>query len=248
MVPRRSPTVPLSSTVLAASFVAALAPAAGGVPGTSTDEPGLFLDWEADSDCDGTGVRPAVERLLGTSLEHAASPGLRSRVRLREVDDGLHRILEVQHGGERSERELHVATCAEAVDAVALVLALAIDPNAGTRGEPDEALGPSSSSEADNAAPGSNSEADNAASRAPGARAALEPLPPPAALPDAKSSSERKLPSSRPTALPDFLSQHGNYAPVPLTLRFGVRAGASLGALPEASPGLGLAVGVDWGT
>ncbi len=66
-------------------------------------------------------VSPAPTTLSGASARVAVEPG------------GFRVNLRVEQQGQLRERLLHTKTCMEALDAAALVVALAIDPNAATR-------------------------------------------------------------------------------------------------------------------
>lgn len=92
----------------------------------------LRLDWQAPAACPrATAIVPRVEALLAARIEAVLQHDLRIRVALARVNSGRFRLeLELEAGDERWQRELTTATCEQAASAGALMIALAIDPNA----------------------------------------------------------------------------------------------------------------------
>ncbi|HWB75607.1 MAG TPA: hypothetical protein VG755_11650 [Nannocystaceae bacterium] len=97
------------------------------------------LRWDAPSECpDATAVRGAVERRLGRAITGELGAGLVIDVRAKQQDDGRWHVALGMHGeaGE-AQRELSDASdCNAAVEAAALVIAIAIDPELAS-GVPD---------------------------------------------------------------------------------------------------------------
>ena len=97
------------------------------------------LRWDAPSECpDATAVRSAVERRLGRAIAGELGAGLVIDVRAKQQDDGRWHVALGMHGeaGE-AQRELSDASdCNAAVEAAALVIAIAIDPELAS-GVPD---------------------------------------------------------------------------------------------------------------
>ncbi len=107
----------------------------------------LELDWSAPSDCPNEdALRAAIERLLGYSLEPDAASHVYAHAFVFRPETGpleLHLAI-TEPGGRPNERRIASQSCAELADAAALIIALAIDPEAGTADAP-EALAPAPS-------------------------------------------------------------------------------------------------------
>jgi len=93
--------------------------------------PPIDIQWEAPGECpDAQGVRAAIERLLGRPLETlAAPPNVRASGKVRKNDAGNWEVKVELAVGERVESDDLVAKrCSALADAMALKVALAIDP------------------------------------------------------------------------------------------------------------------------
>jgi hypothetical protein len=112
-----------------------------------TDNPPIDIQWEAPAECpNASSVRASTERLLGKQLDSLPGPDVRARGTVQKSEGGnweLHVVLVV---GERTEEDILVAKkCRALADAMALKVALAIDPLAvvdSVQSRPDETLAP----------------------------------------------------------------------------------------------------------
>jgi hypothetical protein len=92
------------------------------------DEPRVELAWTAPEGCpDGARVVAEVERLLGPAGARPPRP-IRAAAVVTRVGEGFVVKLETASDAGTRARELHGATCGGIGDAVALILALMIDP------------------------------------------------------------------------------------------------------------------------
>lgn len=99
----------------------------------------LALAWSAPADCPSRDTVVAeVRRLLGGKIDNPRNVSARAAISHRESYH-LHLTLMVE-GSERA-RDVEAPTCAALGDTAALIVALAIDPNAGA-GEEDSPAGP----------------------------------------------------------------------------------------------------------
>jgi len=140
----------LRASCAAAALLALASPArADEAPPRAADEApprGLELDWSAPSDCpDEDSVRAAVERLVGRRLDPGAATPIYARAFILRPENGRLRLdLSVtEPGAQPHERRVEAQRCAELADAAALIIALAIDPEAGAH---DESAQPAPSS------------------------------------------------------------------------------------------------------
>ncbi|WP_437878103.1 hypothetical protein [Sorangium sp. So ce513] len=215
------------SVALAAALAAAATEARAGEGAWGVD-----LDWAAPDACaDGGRVLAEIEQRLGRPAAAHGGPRLRARAEVSQNARGswdLH--LTTTLGEATSSRDLHGETCAELASAAALIIALALDPEAAARAP----MG---------SAPGTGPEADTDAGALPDAGPGA--LPDEAAEPDAGAAGTPPAASSptppdagRPAAVG---APHG----APLDLRGTLRAFGVLdaSALPAVAPGAGVAAG-----
>lgn len=95
----------------------------------SRAEEALELTWTAPAECaDADAVRASVRQMVRS----AEGPKLAARVVVRKETSGYHADVSLDRGAGASGnvRSLEGSTCAEVTDAVALVLALTLDPTA----------------------------------------------------------------------------------------------------------------------
>lgn len=90
----------------------------------------IDVQWEAPAECpDARGVTAKVERLLGGRLSGAQGRSVRARGVVRQNEAGNWELQSTLSVGEQTENDTLVAKrCASLGDAMALKLALAIDP------------------------------------------------------------------------------------------------------------------------
>lgn len=103
----------------------------GATPAASPDATAPFeLLWSAPAECpDAKAARGSIERHLGRTLDAELGHGMRVAVAVEHGGDGWRATLGFDGTRGRSSRELAPsADCARAVDAAALVIAIAIDP------------------------------------------------------------------------------------------------------------------------
>lgn len=101
--------------------------------------PPFELRWDAPRECpDATAVRGAVERRLGRAINGELGAGLVIDVRATKQDDGRWHVALGMHGeaGEAQRELADASDCTAAVEAAALVIAIAIDPELAA-GVPD---------------------------------------------------------------------------------------------------------------
>ncbi len=91
------------------------------------EEPRLWLRWSAPPECQGTAeVERQLEALLDRELDFAALPD--TGVALRWELGRWVVVVRLRQGAGWGQREFRTPSCAQAFDAVALTLALALDP------------------------------------------------------------------------------------------------------------------------
>ncbi|WP_437596080.1 hypothetical protein [Sorangium sp. So ce590] len=124
----------LAALALAATAAEARASAAEGAANAG----GVELDWIAPGECADRGrVLAEIEQRLGRSSEANGEPPLKARAVVSRNERGSWDLrLTTALGETTRSRELHGETCAELADAAALIIALAIDPDAASRGTP----------------------------------------------------------------------------------------------------------------
>lgn len=158
----------------------------------------------------------------------------------RGADGAIAAELVVTHSsGKRSVRRLTAPSCSEAVDALALVIAITLDPASVTQGAGGSADSGSASGEGPEGSPGSDGSPGSAGET--GSRATE---------PKTKTSEPAKPASSTPAEeQPPDAGAAQSREPGGETV-FHWRAGAALRALlgpaPELMPGLALAIGASW--
>jgi hypothetical protein len=95
-----------------------------------TPPPAIEIQWEAPAACpDAARVRALTERLLGKSLSVSVPSGVRASGKVTQNDAGKWQLRTQLVVGERVEEETLVANkCSALAEAMALKLALALDP------------------------------------------------------------------------------------------------------------------------
>jgi hypothetical protein len=106
------------------------------VSGARADELVLALDAPCT---DADRVRAEVESLLGRALR-PGDPVVQSQLVVVETADGFAARLSIERDGGVTERELEANTCERLASALALMLALALDPALGAAPPPDPEL------------------------------------------------------------------------------------------------------------
>ena len=118
----------------------------------AADPPPLTLDWQGPDDCQAAPrVSSEVRRLVG-----GERPGesLVARVKVARKGKRWHLSLATEHGGRATSRELDAESCGAAADAVAMILALTLDPSRAVGSDEDAGPPPvDAASEPDVAAP-----------------------------------------------------------------------------------------------
>ncbi|WP_437795941.1 hypothetical protein [Sorangium sp. So ce693] len=189
---------------------------------------GVELDWIAPGECADRGrVLAEIEQRLGRSSAANGEPSLKARAVVSRNERGSWDLrLTTTLGETTHSRELHGETCAELADAAALIIALAIDPDAASRStptaDPDTGAGPGELSGADPGA-GADPEVD--------------------AAPDAPTAADAPPAVSPPPGASAAPAQHPSR---PLELRGTLRASGVLdtASLPAVAPGAAIAAGV----
>ncbi len=178
----------------------------------------VSLSWQGPESC---AARAAVEREVERLLAHAKAPTspLIVSARVEIAGDGAHvLLLETEDETRRFRRELEAAACDELIKPAALVIALAIDPDATARALNEEPSPP---------------EAPKPVAQAP----ATEPA----------AAAERSEPlRAAPIVSPPVRDPGTGQDRAAADWRFYLRAfgGADFGVLPSASIGPGGAIGV----
>jgi hypothetical protein len=178
--------------LLVASAVAILSGIAAAEPAAP-----LRVTWSAPADCPSeASVRARVDALLHASADAALGAGMAVDARARAVDDGTWLVeLDLTSAGARRRRSIPGGRdCKEAAEAAAVVIAIAIDPEAASRvaDAPDEVATPDPESTAIPEAP-SVPEPDPAPQEAP-----AEPDPTPRPLLSPRADAAPKLPAASP--------------------------------------------------
>jgi hypothetical protein len=95
-----------------------------------TELPPIDITWEAPAECPGISAElAAIERLLGRPLDAARDGKVSARGQVRRTEDGSWELRAVLEAGGHVETETMVAKRCQALgDAMALKIALAIDP------------------------------------------------------------------------------------------------------------------------
>ena len=99
------------------------------------EERGFELTWQGPEECaERSRALSSVERLLGAPPEQLATPPLAVLASVASATSGEWRVrLVITREGTSRTRELRGHSCPELADAVALILALAIDPEVFSR-------------------------------------------------------------------------------------------------------------------
>ncbi|XXX79849.1 hypothetical protein WMF30_13850 [Sorangium sp. So ce134] len=228
---------------LALAMLAALAAMAGDARAdTAASASGVELDWIAPGECADRGrVLAEIEQRLGRPSEQDGEPLLKARAVVSRNGRGSWDLrLTTTLGETTRSRELHGETCAELADAAALIIALAIDPDAANRGPLEAAPGAG-------AGPGAISSAEPGAGVAPSAGAAPEVD----AAPGAPTAAEPPPAASPPegASAPAAPAQRAARPSRPLELRGTLRASGVLdtASLPAVAPGAAISAGVLFG-
>jgi hypothetical protein len=159
----------------------------------------LSLSWSAPSGCPSRdAVVGEIRRLLGGSIENPRGISARAEIEARSGGDYQLHIALRSDQGERM-REVEAPTCAELADAAALIIALAIDPNA-VANAPETPPSPASPSPVP-----SETEATSA-TPAPAPTPSESPAPPPTSPPWSVAS----LPSAAPAPPPPRSDIHAH--------------------------------------
>ncbi|WP_438010008.1 hypothetical protein WME89_15935 [Sorangium sp. So ce321] len=229
MPPARRAHRGISLALAAAALAAPVAEARAGEGAWGVD-----LDWIAPGACaDREPVLAEIEQRLGRPAAAHGGARLKARAEASQNERGswdLH--LTTTLGEATRSRDLHGETCAELASAAALIIALAIDPEAVARG-------PASAEPGAGAAPGAGEGAEPDQTGAPDAVPAADALPeatsPPAPDPGAPAASAPVEARPSPGVAP---------SPGP-RLRGALRALGVLdtSALPAVAPGAGIAAG-----
>jgi hypothetical protein len=201
------------------------------------DGPGFTLDWQSYPACDGSRVRPAVERLLGSARQQTAAPLLHARAQLSGTAQGYSLVIDVVQDTTHSSRRLEVASCDEAVGTTALVLALAIDPDIASR-VPADSL-PATARFNEPAHP-------RVAPTPPPSFSQPPPSPAGARARYAADTRQRSL-SSDAHKVNAHSRGSAPASPWPLSGFMATTGALSFGTLPAVAPGLALAGGVNVG-
>jgi hypothetical protein len=95
-----------------------------------TDPPPIAIQWEAPAECpDAASLRAGIERLLGKRLPTAEGRHVRAEGKIQKTEAGNWELQSVLAVGEHIEQETLIAKRCQALgDAMALKVALAIDP------------------------------------------------------------------------------------------------------------------------
>ncbi len=205
----------------------------------------LFVDAEPTCATD-TAIAARVATRSQKLAFAADGGGPQLRVRIERTAAGaVDAALWIAIDGRSSERRLHAASCAEAVDAVALLITLALDPAAATRAQtPRSKPAP--------AAP--STPAPPSAAEAPPSAASLDagpsPAPPPAPVATGSPREPEREPAKGAPAEFSFaahLEGRGLFGPAPAML-----TGAGIAVLVSwerdsvLTPALGLAASHSW--
>lgn len=109
-------------------------------PDATAEPPGLAIEWDAPRSCPSNAKAMAwVEDHLGRTLVPPLGDGLTIRVRVRSRGSAWDVRLFVNDGERTRQRKLKPRrSCEEATKAAALIVAIAIDPEAEGRADPTE--------------------------------------------------------------------------------------------------------------
>jgi hypothetical protein len=177
------------STAIAAAVAAPLLLL--GLAGAQTDEEPVFLEYHAPATCENDAQFFARARVRAPRMR-LARPDERARMFVVDVEQRggrtFGRLTVRNPEGRQTVREIEARDCSEAVDALALILALAVNPRAADA--PPGAMNPPTEG-APRAAP-------------PGAPEAAPTAPAPAAQPTAPSAAARApTPATGPSPAPE---------------------------------------------
>jgi hypothetical protein len=195
------------------------------------------LEVQALPDC--TSREELVARVAARSRrirfdDEAAGPLLRAVIAPAPRGGAVGELLITEPGGKSSSRRISAPSCAEATDAIALIIALTLDPTSAAR-----ASGPTAPSAP---AVGSTPVAGSTNAAPPAPPSAERPVPPSAATPKTAPPERPPAPESpaSPAGGPSALPVSGPAPPVVAEWRFGTGAGAQAiaGATPDILPGV----------
>jgi hypothetical protein len=182
----------------------------------------VTLEWKATPECsDGPHVLEQVGRILGEGT--GTRRQVTARVDVGTGDGGAWRVtLVVEADGASHQRNFEAESCQAVVDAVALILAIDVDPQVATRAA------------ASGAEPGA----------VPAVAPATATVPPPAPPPTTAVATPPPLaPPRAPTSTPTSRAA----GRTPLDFVIGASFAADVGSLPNLGAGANLAVGAQRG-
>ena len=209
----------------------------------ATSEPAVAnarLEVQALPDC--TSREELVARVAARSRrirfdDDAAGPILRAVIAPAPRRGAVGELLITEAGGKTSSRRISAPSCAEATDAIALIIALTLDPtsaaaNPASGGAPAASPTPAT-------APAAPAEAAKGAE--PARTAAERPARPVTAKDRARTLEQRPPEPEPPVPAPDTaVAVRGLAPPVPAEPSFGAGVGgqAIVGAAPDTLPGV----------
>jgi hypothetical protein len=132
----RCARVAIGALAIPATALACLVAARAG----AADPPAVVLEWQGPEDCQASPrVASEVRRLVGAERARAR---LGARVKIERRGRRWHVVLATEPAGHGTTRELDAESCGAAADAVAVILALTLDPSRALGGEEDAAPPP----------------------------------------------------------------------------------------------------------
>lgn len=260
---RRSGLVCLGCAASLLAFVRSEASQAQASPAERTR---VQLRVESAGSCASEHAIAARVRRRSTQIVFASTGPYDASLRISVEPEGggkVQAVLRVQHEGRGSERRIEAASCADAVDALGLLIVLTLDPAAASGGEPSPGAEVTSSPDAPK-----SSRSVRRPSREPTREPQAQPAPQPpaqqrsptaagtaqtasAADPAANGGKARAAASS--TDFPrdrdsSASSAHAlpTFRPAHWALAAGVAGHGLLGAAPSLMPGIGLFLQLAW--
>jgi hypothetical protein len=242
---RRVRTARVSSLVGALLLIGASRAAAG--PAESADSAGTFARLEVQALPDCTTREELAARVAARSRRihfddrGAVGPTVRAAIIPSPRGGAVGELVIVQPNGKSSSRRLSAGSCAEATNAIALIIALTLDPRSASAlpaaGRPDATGPPPTPTSAPQTGPTPAPPAGNGPSRAPGGAPTARPTAP-ALSTEAPTRPGREAPPTRPA---DREPSVVVSPPVASQARFGGGAAAQelFGVVPGALPGVG---------
>ncbi len=128
-MPRRCSALRPAQALAGAALVCAMS-ASGEA---RADDPSAFLTWTAPASCPS---RDDVARQIRGAAGAELPPGLRARAAVQEANGGWRADVELSEGGEASSRHVEGETCRAVADAVAVMVAIAVTPDAAPPAAP----------------------------------------------------------------------------------------------------------------